>query len=414
MAGERPSLVTYHLQLSRSIPAEGWEGPTECGKICGVIIPGKSRSLTPPIGVIDSLASGLETVATHLPLLLLPLLLDVILWLGPRVSFRPLLVWLGDFVANDPSPTSLLVLLSVLYLGFPFFAHQEMWRPILLAFPQTEQTSFAGVAEAVRSITQSAPDQFLSVSVMPSMVAGRSAGLLPFGYTPPIWQIQTPVEVLVLRLLLFLVGLVLLIVYLTLIAQQIREGHNGPGWVARRASVVLIQVVAVLILLLVVAVGAALMLSMALSAIVLLGSMLGGNQLAEALASITLLLLFLMASWFILLTAFTVHGMLMNDRGVFAAMWDSLRVVQWNMSSTFGLLLVMFIVAMAAYYVRGWLDPGSLLMPIGMVGHAFISTGLLAATFVFFKDRYRYWRELRDQLLAELERRRVQQNMKQS
>jgi hypothetical protein len=38
-----------------------------------------------------------------------------------------------------------------------------------------------------------------------------------------------------------------------------------------------------------------------------------------------------------------------------------------------------------------------------------LCTGLLAATFVFFKDRYRYWRELRDKLLAELASRRVQQ-----
>ena len=38
--------------------------------------------------------------------------------------------------------------------------------------------------------------------------------------------------------------------------------------------------------------------------------------------------------------------------------------------------------------------------------NAFISTGLLTASFVFFRDRYRYWRELRAELMAELERRR--------
>lgn len=360
--------------------------------------------------MIDSLASGLETVATHLPLLLLPLLVDAALWLGPRVSFRPLLVWLGDFVANDHSPTSLLVLISVLCLGFPPSLHQEVWKPVLLAFPQTDQASFAGLVEAVKAVAKTAPDQYLSVTVMPSMVAGRDAGLSPLGYTPPLWQIQTPAEALVLRLLLFLVGLVLLVIYLAVIAQRIKEGHNSLGWVIKRVPIVLLQVVAVLILVLIMAVGAMLMLSMALSAIVILGSMLGGDQAAGILASTTLALLFLIGTWLVLLMAFTLHGMLMNDRGVFAAMWDSLRVVQWNMSSSFGLFLVLFIVVLAAHYVRGWLDPGSLLMPIGIVANAFISTGLLAATFVFFKDRYRYWRELRDQLLAELERRRVQQN----
>lgn len=302
----------------------------------------------------------------------------------------------------------------MLYLGFPLFSHPEVWEPVLLAFPKTGQASLAGAAEAVKNIAQSAPDQFLSVSVMPSVVAGQSAGLSPLGYTPPLWQVQTPVEALALRALLLLTGLVLLVIYLAVIAQRIKEDHNSLGWVAKRVPAVLIQVVAVLIVLLVVAVGAMLMLSMALSAVVLLGSMLGGEQVAGFLASTTLALLFLIVSWMALLLAFTVHGMLMNDRSVFAAMWDSLRVVQWNMTSTLGFFLVLFIVALAAHYVRGWLDPGSALMPIGIVANAFISTGLLAATFVFFKDRYRYWRELRDQLLAELERRRVQQNVKQN
>ena len=57
-------------------------------------------------------------------------------------------------------------------------------------------------------------------------------------------------------------------------------------------------------------------------------------------------------------------------------------------------------------------DPGSWLALIAIVGNAFVSTGLAAASFVFFKDRYRYWSEFRQQLIAELERRRVIQASK--
>ena len=43
-----------------------------------------------------------------------------------------------------------------------------------------------------------------------------------------------------------------------------------------------------------------------------------------------------------------------------------------------------------------------------------LSTALIAATCVFFKDRYRYWREMRAELLMELERRRAQQGNEQT
>jgi hypothetical protein len=52
-------------------------------------------------------------------------------------------------------------------------------------------------------------------------------------------------------------------------------------------------------------------------------------------------------------------------------------------------------------------DTGSWLVVLGMIGNAFISTGLIVATFVFFKDRYRYWQEMREALLAELKRRQT-------
>jgi hypothetical protein len=52
---------------------------------------------------------------------------------------------------------------------------------------------------------------------------------------------------------------------------------------------------------------------------------------------------------------------------------------------------------------------GSWLAVVGIMGHALISTALIASTCVFFKDRYRYWREMRAELLMELERRRAQQ-----
>ena len=44
----------------------------------------------PPLGVIESLARGFETVSRRLGLILLPLALDLFLWTGPRLSINSL------------------------------------------------------------------------------------------------------------------------------------------------------------------------------------------------------------------------------------------------------------------------------------------------------------------------------------
>jgi hypothetical protein len=44
------------------------------------------ESLPPPPNVIGSLRAGFDAVSSHVVLILLPLILDVFLWLGPRLS----------------------------------------------------------------------------------------------------------------------------------------------------------------------------------------------------------------------------------------------------------------------------------------------------------------------------------------
>src|SRR5215208_1375738 len=46
----------------------------------------KLEELPPPPGVIGPLRAGFDTVSSHIGLILVPLVLDVFLWLGPRLS----------------------------------------------------------------------------------------------------------------------------------------------------------------------------------------------------------------------------------------------------------------------------------------------------------------------------------------
>ena len=46
----------------------------------------KTVELPPPPGVIGSLRAGFDAVSRHVGLILLPAMLDIFLWLGPRLS----------------------------------------------------------------------------------------------------------------------------------------------------------------------------------------------------------------------------------------------------------------------------------------------------------------------------------------
>src|SRR5512139_598008 len=46
------------------------------------------EALPPPPGIVRSLKAGFDTIALHLTAILLPLGLDLLLWLGPRLSVK--------------------------------------------------------------------------------------------------------------------------------------------------------------------------------------------------------------------------------------------------------------------------------------------------------------------------------------
>ena len=52
------------------------------------------------MGALACVTTGFEVTARHLELILLPLLLDLFLWLGPRLSVSPLLMAIKDLMSQ--------------------------------------------------------------------------------------------------------------------------------------------------------------------------------------------------------------------------------------------------------------------------------------------------------------------------
>ena len=78
------------------------------------------------------------------------------------------------------------------------------------------------------------------------------------------------------------------------------------------------------------------------------------------------------------------------------AAWNSLRLVAANSFSVMGLLALVFALSAGLNYLWSLPNESSWMLLVGIVGHALISSALVTATFVFFQDRYRYWRQVQD------------------
>jgi hypothetical protein len=111
-------------------------------------------------------------------------------------------------------------------------------------------------------------------------------------------------------------------------------------------------------------------------------------------------LAFSFAFWLAIYLAFTPHGIIRYRFGVWKAMRESMQLVRWNMPSSVAFLAVVMLVSYAAGWVWAMPAEGSWFSVLAIVGHAFVSATLLAASYAFYQDRHEWMVTLRRAFLA--------------
>jgi hypothetical protein len=234
---------------------------------------------------------------------------------------------------------------------------------------------------------------------LPSLMAMREPISAPSG-VPPIIHVGNWIEVLTLVIGFYLIGLFLGAFYLGSIAVQVRDEkldlrvllQNVWGWWARLVAFAAL-----------VALSAVVFMTPVTVAALIVGQVLGEIGM--------LLVYFVGASiglWALFYMGFVVHGLLLLGHGLFGAMRDSARVVQWNLPSTLGLFVLTAALSFGLSVIWSIPAESSWLSLVGIAGHAYVVTSLAAGTFVYYKDRYRWSGELSEYLAAraQAERRR--------
>ena len=320
----------------------------------------------PPQGIISSLVTGFETINARLELILLPLALDLFLWLGPHLSVSRLVPQVESALQTLLSPA--------------------------LADPATQRN-----LDLIRSLVEDYGKTFNIFSILstaplglPSMMAGRSPVATPAG-NPIFWYVDNIPLYLLLVGAFCLGGLYLAALFFGGIAQQVRDKRLSWPLLLRQVWGDWARLTALGVL------GLAVMLFLGAPILLITGIVSLFSPLLGGLIWVGGLTIIL---WVLFYAGFALHGMLLQRRGLLAALWDSARLVQFNLPYAAGLFVLVVLVNIGLALVWNIPRDDSWLLLLGVGGHALISTALVASTFVFYQDRYRWWVEMRQAVLA--------------
>jgi hypothetical protein len=332
------------------------------------------------LSIINSLASGFEAITKRIWLISIPVLLDLYLWMGPRLSIYSLVKKTLSPVALSPnaSPEELLVLAETKVLleqasqsfnAFSLLIIRRLSMPSLLSPNPWLET--LGIVLNISSLTtfQAPEASFLSQPL-------------------PVMEVRSEPLLLGLYVLLSLVGMLIGCSYLGFIAQEVRDSQVNLVHTLQRVWIWWARVALVALLFFM----GLLMLGLPLLAIVALLSMLGKN-LAGLMGNFIIISFLWGGVWLYVYLFFFTNALILNDAGILRAIWNSFNVVRRNFWSAVGLMLVVGLIGAGFSIIWRVLSTNSWRTLLAIVGNAYIGSGLVAASFTFYRDKYVAWQE---------------------
>lgn len=306
--------------------------------------------------VIDSLSAGYRFLARRLDLLLIPLLLDLFFWLGPRLSIETLMQnfasWYLSLSKQTEMPTDLI---SVV----------ESAADQMAALGKNTNLFYALASQRL----------FHMPTILP---------ITELGVTGNIIQVQSPIAMIGLLILLTVIGLWIGVLYLSLLARALPIGgaakpvststfitNTFRHW-ARVLIFVTLGMVALIALIIPLSIIASLLM------LILPGMLLGFTAIGSGLELLISIYLY-----------FMVAAIIMDDLSIRAAIRQSLRLVQSNFWSVLGFVLVSLLIEVGFSILL--VDLTTFQPPIGLIAaillNAFIGTGLAMALLIFYRSR---------------------------
>ena len=305
------------------------------------------------MGVIDSLSAGFRYLGWRLELILIPVLLDLLLWLGPRFSVAPLF---ASFAA-----------------AYGELAGAEGVTPDIAVMVDQLAASIRETGEGSNLLNGLASSALLHVPSLP---------LAPAQLGSQVIEIATAGEAVVWWLIFSLFGLLIGVLYLTLLARRLPIGGMAGAGAPQVGAAVLrhwLQVCGFVILVVMGLLLIYLPISFAVGMIMLFSPAFG-SAVAALAGAVTLVVFFYLY--------FVTAALIMDNIPLLEAMGRSLRIVRENFWPTLGFILLSNLIALGIALLLVQLANLALWgAAVAIAINAYIGTGLSLALLVFYRSR---------------------------
>ncbi len=312
--------------------------------------PQSPTPIPPPPGVINAIKAGMDVISTHLSVLLLPLALDFLLWFGPRLSVQKI------FMAAFEQ-------MAALTGGSMPIENVEATQKLL--------------AEWLPRF-----NLFASLRTFPVGVSSLMAAKLPV--TNPLGQqsnieIGSEVDFLGWFFLLTFIGWTLGGLYFNWVSGVTgsREASFGSG-----RAVMQTLLFSTIFTIITIMIGVPVM--------ILLGVI---SMVSPGILQAAMFVLALFSAWIIVPIFFAPHGMYLRGQNAFYSIYSSMRMARFTLPSSSMFVLAVFIISQGLNYLWAVPADNSWMTLVGIAGHAFVTTALLAASFIYYRDM-NAWLEL--------------------
>ncbi len=317
----------------------------------------KSTTLTgTPPRLMNSIVAGFNTVAGHIQLILIPLLLDVFLWFGPHLRvndlFKPLInEWMDTVMQMGSADMTQLVVenrkvFQELFQSFNLFSLVRTW-PI-------------GV---------------------PSLIAPLGTMDTPFG-SAPLQEITSLRMAFLAWLGVLVLGIVIGSLYFLAVAFFSADTRPQPSisWALKGIVQTFSLTVAMMMALIALLIPAALVLSVS-------------AMISPGIAQIILLVITFFMLWSLLPLAFSPHGIFSYGQSALVSILTSTRLVRHFMPGTGMFVLILILLSEGLDVVWRAAPSSSWMTLVGIAGHAFVTTSLVAASFIYYQGGMRWMQE---------------------
>ena len=296
--------------------------------------------------VMKALANGFKDMATHAYLILVPIVLDLGLLLGPRLTIEK---FLSPLIKMIQLPAGLSADLA-----------------------ETVQSSLKALSDVANKYSLTAWLRTIPFGT-PSLMAGRISTENPLGPAQiiPINNFGTLVSLFVI---FTFIGLFITSLYYTWNAITVypKERDIRSNLMRKTSTLLLIPLIALLAILI-------LILPIAL----ILGISTAINPLLGSIVYFIALLVLINLLFPLL---FTPHAIILENKNLLEAAKESIFI--FKKSGVFASFFVVIVIFATYISDRLWQNPtdGSWMILVGIFGHAVVSTALILASFYFFKD----------------------------